>query len=85
MITCMTNKRNKMFRTPVGVFSYKYLENSKFRLGIRWNYDETGSYFMASMEKAICDRVAIIKSLKVDEMEEFLEQNFDLLPYLKKV
>ncbi|MCP5047130.1 MAG: hypothetical protein GY940_08150, partial [bacterium] len=64
-ITCMTNKRNKLFRTPVGVFSYKYLENSKFVPGIRWIYDETGSYLMASMEKAICDRIAIIKGLAV--------------------
>ncbi|MCP5051892.1 MAG: hypothetical protein GY940_32290 [bacterium] len=77
-ITCMTNKRNKMFKTPVGVFSYKYLENSKFVPGIRWIYDETGSYLIASMEKAICDRIAIIKGLAVDEMREFPEDDLRL-------
>ena len=33
-ITSMTNKRNKIFETPVGTFSYKFLHTSKFYTGI---------------------------------------------------
>lgn len=77
-VTSMTNKRNKVFETPVGTFSYKYLENTKFSKGIEWIFDETGSFLIASREKAICDRIALVKLLAFNEIEEFLESELRL-------
>jgi len=77
-ITSMTNKRNKVFETPMGRFSYKYLENSKFSSGMERITEETGSFLVASKEKAICDRVALVKDLDVTDMREFLEADLRL-------
>lgn len=77
-ITSMTNKRNKVFETPVGRFSYKYLENSKFSTGIERISDENGSFLIASKEKAVCDRLALVKDLDVGDMDEFLEAELRL-------
>lgn len=77
-VTSMTNKRNKIFETPVGIFSYRYLENTKFSIGIEWIPDDTGPFLIAAKEKAICDRVALVKSLEINEMEEFLESELRL-------
>jgi hypothetical protein len=73
-ITSITNKRNKVFDTPLGIFSYKYLENSKFALGIERVPGDTGAFLIASKEKAICDRLALVKELNSGEMDEFLEE-----------
>lgn len=77
-ITCMSNKRNKVFETPVGTFSYKYLHNSKYSLGIQRIPDETGSFLIASKEKAVCDRLALVKDLNADEIEEYFELDLRL-------
>ncbi|MCP5107860.1 MAG: hypothetical protein GY950_31015 [bacterium] len=77
-ITSMTNKRNKVFETPVGRFSYKYLENSKFSTGIERITEETGAFLIASKEKAVCDRVALVKGLNAVDMFEFLEADLRL-------
>lgn len=72
-ITNMTNKRNKVFETPVGTFSYKYLHTSIFSKGIERISGETGAFLIASKEKAICDRLALVKDLKTSEIPEFFE------------
>lgn len=77
-ITCMTNKRNKIFETPVGVFTYKYLENSKFSIGVERTAGENGAFLIASREKAICDRLALVKGLTVNDMGEFLNAELRL-------
>ena len=74
----MTNKRNKVFETPVGRFSYKYLENSKFSTGIERISDENGSFLIASKEKAICDRLALVKDIDAGDMNEYLEAELRL-------
>ena len=33
-VTSITNKRNKVFRTPLGVFSYRYLPAYKFAVAV---------------------------------------------------
>jgi hypothetical protein len=77
-VTSMTNKRNKSFETPVGTFSYKYLENSKYSIGIEWISDNTGSFLIASREKAVCDRTALVKGLDVNDIASFLEEDLRL-------
>lgn len=77
-ITSMTNKRNKIFQTPVGTFSYKYLENSKYSVGIERIPDETGAFLIASKEKAICDRLAMINDVNSKEMAVCLQEELRL-------
>ena len=77
-VTSMTNKRNKVFETPVGRFSYKYLQSSKFSVGIERITEETGAFLMASKEKAICDRLALVKRLDSNEIVEFFENDLRL-------
>lgn len=77
-ITCMTNKRNKVFETPVGTFSYKFLNSSKFSVGIERISEETGAFLIASKEKAICDRLAIVKDLNPPAIPEFFEYDLRL-------
>lgn len=77
-ITSMTNKRNKVFETPLGIFSYKYLENSKFSIGIERISEASGAFLIAGKEKALCDRLALVKGLKTGEIREFLEDEMRL-------
>ncbi len=77
-ITSITNKRNKTFHTPVGTFSYKYLETAKYAVGIERISDEPGAFLMASKEKALCDRIAFIPNLGIKEMTSFLAEDLRL-------
>ncbi|MCK4761366.1 MAG: hypothetical protein KAW12_04140 [Candidatus Aminicenantes bacterium] len=77
-VTSMTNKRNKVFDTPLGFFSYKYLENSKFSTGIERISEASGAFLIAAKEKALCDRLALVKELETGDMAEFLEAEMRL-------
>jgi hypothetical protein len=58
VITSITPKRNKYFKTPVGIFSYHYLPAEKYSIGIEWLEIEKECHcFMASPEKALCDLI----------------------------
>lgn len=72
-ITSVTTKRNKLFNTPFGAFSYKYLDTPKYSLGILRIAGEYGGFLIATGEKALCDRIALIKNLETSDMEECLE------------
>ncbi len=82
MITSITNRRNKSFNTPVGVFRYTYLNTERFTVGIDWKPIDQGQHFlMASPEKALADTLApctdittrnamrlhLIENLRIDE------------------
>ncbi len=84
-VTSITSKRNKMFNTPLGSFSYKHLHHSKFWPGVllaksEWS-GETGTsahtgFFIASKEKAICDKLASVREIrKPEDVPTCLEWN----------
>lgn len=55
-ITSVTNKRNKQYDTPVGHFTYQYLQNEKYCIGIQLLSAKKGMNFLiATPEKALCD------------------------------
>lgn len=57
-VTSITNKRNKLFSTPVGEFTYKYLNPVKYSIGIELaNYSKHNHFLIASPEKALCDHI----------------------------
>lgn len=72
VVTSMTTRRNKVFETPVGIFSYHYLKNSKFSVGIDRIVEGKASFFIASKEKALCDRLTLESKLTKADMADFL-------------
>ena len=66
-VTAVTNKRKKRFETPVGVFSYRFLNKRIFPVGRVLIKDDAGSSMIASKEKALCDRLATIKEIKTEK------------------
>ncbi len=57
-ITSITNKRNKIFATPVGRFTYQYLQTVKYSIGIDLvALDDTHTIFIATPEKALADKI----------------------------
>ncbi|MGI6394704.1 MAG: type IV toxin-antitoxin system AbiEi family antitoxin domain-containing protein [bacterium] len=56
IVTAVTNKRNKVFDTPLGRFSYRYINTSLYPEGIDLiELDETHNVLIASKEKAVAD------------------------------
>ena len=59
-ITSVTSKRAKLFRTPVGRFSYRPVNESVYGYGVGLQPATGGAYFLAEPEKALCDRIACV-------------------------
>lgn len=74
-ITCITNKRNKAYCTPAGRFTYRYLESSAFSKGVDLIAGKSGNFFMATPEKALCDRTGTVKKLSVRDVSQFLSED----------
>lgn len=59
-ITSVTPKRDKEFNTPVGRFTYRYLNAAKYPHGIEQQWiDKLHPILIASPEKALCDYVVL--------------------------
>lgn len=82
MVTSMTNRRNKIFDTPLGMFRYTYLNNKRYTVGVEWkSLDHDQHFLIASPEKALVDTIAsyneittkkamrshLIENLRIDE------------------
>ena len=80
-ITNVTNKRNKMFETPIGRFSYKYINPKLYSFGItQIEIDDLHRVLIATEEKAIADLLYFSKSMKhTKQLELFIfdDMRFD--------
>ena len=57
-ITSATSKNKKLFETPLGRFSYKIVSPQAYALGVDWFCDDVdGGRFIATPEKALCDKI----------------------------
>ncbi len=76
-VTAVTNKRNKVFNTPVGCFTYRFIRAGLYPYGITMiNLDEKHNIIIASREKAMADILYFNNRLNnVSEMESFLFQD----------
>jgi predicted transcriptional regulator of viral defense system len=75
-ITSVTSKRNKLFTTPLGVFSYRYLATSKFNIAVDLIVVEQVSFLIATKEKAICDKLYFSHNLSTQtELLAYIEQD----------
>ncbi len=61
---CFNKNKNKQFKTPVGLFLYRYIHPRVYPYGIH-RVDENGEGFLiASPEKAVCDTLSKFKDIK---------------------
>lgn len=58
-ITCATTKRLKTFETPAGRFTYRPVPRAAFPLGVETREANGGHFWLATPEKALCDRIAL--------------------------
>ncbi|MBU0504478.1 hypothetical protein KJ708_00665, partial [bacterium] len=66
-VTSITTKRNKYFETEVGNFSYAYMPEKIYSVGIILKNTDDGSFFLATKEKALCDMIYRQKSLSTQQ------------------
>ena len=76
-ITSMTTGRNKIFSTPVGRFSYRYVNPKQYAVGMTY-IKLTSEYgaLMATPEKAIAD-LLVTRGEKMQDMHELEEIIYD--------
>lgn len=75
-VSSITTKRTRKFNTPVGIFTYRQSDSKYYSIGINIEtiYDKY-NFFIASPEKAICDKIVFTPHLKVNtekQMKSFL-------------
>lgn len=97
VVTSITPKRDKNFQTPVGHFSYRYLNMKKYSIGlVRRTLDDQRHVIIASPEKALADKIYFSKSLVLEtkndvkdylfsdlRLDESLLENIDIDLFLK--
>lgn len=72
-ITSMTDKRNKHFETPLGIFQYSYLNQKQFSMGVDRLLIHEIPVLIACPEKALCDCLKYCPDLKTkDDMQQYL-------------
>ncbi len=78
-ITSASVSRNKDYETQLGRFSYKKVPLRAYPLGIEWKFDENdGGYMIATVEKALCDKIYSdkrVSNIKKDEILSYLEDD----------
>lgn len=73
-ITCITTKKSKTFTTPIGLFSYQHVSLLSYSCGVCIEkLSDDGHFFIATKEKALCDLVASVNTIKnIATMKTFL-------------
>ena len=73
-ITSATSKNSKLFETPLGRFSYKKIPLKAYSLGVDWHFDTIeGERFIATLEKALCDKIRYERGLGTLTQQQMLE------------
>ena len=76
-VTSVTDKRKKKFDTPVGIFTYRYINPSIYPYGITLHeIDARHAFLIASKEKALADLLYFSEKFAGSEqLEHFLFQD----------
>lgn len=65
-LTSITPKKNKIFSTPLGVFTYRYIHGSKYFVQVMQQQISDNIYvLMATPEKALADILILNKNLNI--------------------
>ncbi|OFZ80427.1 MAG: hypothetical protein A3K03_05605 [Bdellovibrionales bacterium RIFOXYD1_FULL_44_7] len=78
-ITSVTPKKDKVFDTPLGRITYRYLALQKYAIGIDqvWT-DQNHPVLMATIEKALCDYIVLNRTPRLIDSRgsrDFLEND----------
>lgn len=75
-ITSITLKRAKCFDTPVGRFRYVPVSEQAFACGVGLGAARGGGHLLAEPEKALCDRIAQVRSLSaIRDLDALMEED----------
>ena len=75
-VTSITCKRGKLYRTPLGRFSYSPINESAYSYGVGLHATDGGSFFLAEPEKALCDRIVRVRRVRAQrDIPELLEDD----------
>ncbi len=74
-VTSMTTGRQKKFTTPVGNFMYFQRNSADYPIGIECIETSSGSFLMASREKALYDKTLTDKRFDGDNIEVYLRDD----------
>ncbi len=67
-VTSASNKRSKLFSTPVGEFVYHFVPLEKYPFGITWKAVDACTHFLiATQEKALADYIARLRPFENKE------------------
>lgn len=79
-VTCVTNKRKKNFHTPLGNFSYRYINPSIYSPCITlYEVNQYHSILIATKEKALSDMLYFSDKMSdKDELEQYLFESLRL-------
>ena len=80
VVTNITNKRKKMFNTPVGHFSYRYIRPEIYAYGVTlFKLDDYHSILIACKEKAVADVLYFNEQFENEaQLEKYLLENLRL-------
>jgi predicted transcriptional regulator of viral defense system len=84
-VTSITTSRNKLFRTPIGQFSYQYQHPDMFSAGVDCiKIDPTHTVLMVTREKALFDQLSLSRACPsfstVTQLREYLVESLRIDP-----
>ena len=87
-ITSVTCKRGRMFRTPMGRYSYHSVNEVAYGYGVGLQTAAGGSFFLAEPEKALCDRIARVRQVRAQRdipalLEDDLRVDLDAVVWMR--
>ncbi len=75
-ITSITSKRDKVFSTPLGIFTYKYIHITKYIVGINLVSLGQKNIIISSPEKALSDCLSKIPALiDINDLYKYLHED----------
>ncbi len=78
-ISSVTIKTSKLYRTPVGRYSYRQLKTPYYSYGIKsMEYSPKQTILVASPEKALCDKIVLTSKIylrSIKQTREFLMED----------
>lgn len=78
-ISSVTTKTSKLYKTPVGRYSYKQLKTPYYSYGIKnIEYSPKQTILIASSEKALCDKIVLTPKINlrsIKQTKEFLTED----------
>lgn len=73
-ISSVTTKTSKLYKTPVGRFSYQQLKTPYYSYGIKHiEYSPKQTILIASREKALCDKIVLTSKINLRSIKQTRE------------